>query len=100
MKARSYLFAHSSKLGASDEIKKFLSKNTLIDGWRTEINNVYFIVSSYNATEISSRIQRRFKESDATFIVSEFSDNSQGWLSERAWELLEYKGERKEKKKA
>lgn len=100
MTTKSYIFAHSSKLGSHDEIKNFLTKSRYVSTWRREINNVYFILSSYSASEISERIHRRFEERGATFIVSEFSDNSQGWLSERAWELLEHKNERLEKKKA
>lgn len=100
MTMKSYIFAHSSKLGSNDEVRNFLTKSKMIRAWRREIGNVYFILSPRSASEICNSIHRRFEGRDAKYIVSEFSTNSQGWLSERAWELLEYKGEREENAEA
>ncbi len=88
---RSYIFAYGPKLGGYDEIKAFLNGSNIIETWRYELPNIFFIVSNKNAEEISDHIRRRFKERDLMHLVAEYTDNSQGWLSNRAWHMLDKK---------
>ena len=90
---RSYLFAYSADLGNYDEVKGFLNQCEIVTTWRHEINNLFFIVSDNTASDISDYVRRYF-QNDGTFIVSEFSNNSQGWLTQMGWTFLENKGEK------
>ena len=88
---RSYIFAYGQKLGSYKEIKTYLDKSKIIETWRHELPNIFFIVSEKSAEEISDRIRRRFKSRDLMHLVMEYTDNSQGWLSERSWHMLDKK---------
>ena len=87
----SYIFAYGQKLGSYTEIRTFLDKSNIIETWRHELPNIFFIVSEESAEEISDRIRRRFKNRDLTHLVMEYTDNSQGWLSNRSWHMLDEK---------
>ena len=84
----SYIFAYGRNLGSYDEIKTFLDKSKIIETWRHELPNIFFIVSEKGAEEISNHIRRRFKNRDLMHLVLEYTDNSEGWLSERSWHML------------
>lgn len=87
----SYIFAYGPKLGSYNEIKTFLDKSKIIETWRYEIPNVFLIVSNKSAEEISDRIRRRFKGRELMHLILEYTDNSEGWLSERSWHMLNEK---------
>lgn len=86
---RSYLFIYKD-LGDYKEVRKFVNSNRHITTWRHELPNTFFIVSAKSANELVDMVQKRFK-TEGTFLITEFSDNSQGILSSRSWHLLENK---------
>ena len=86
---RSYLFIYSD-LGDYKDVRKFVNSNKHITTWRHELPNTFFIVSAKSANELVDMVQKYFK-TEGTFLITEYSDNSQGILSSRSWYLLENK---------
>ncbi|HFQ5433853.1 hypothetical protein P7M67_12275 [Vibrio parahaemolyticus] len=88
---KSYLFIFNKSLGSLEDVANYVDSSSLITSWRKELNSAYFIVSTSTAEELYEDISSHFGEGVGTFLVSEYSQNSQGLLNERSWHLLNEK---------
>jgi len=87
---KSYLFIYSNKVGSNEEIKGCLNRMSTVTDWRTEISNVFFVVSTYSAHDIAKEFEG-IRGSSGRFVFVEYNTNAQGRLTSEAWYLLKNK---------
>lgn len=85
---KSYLLVYSGAVGDRDKVKKILNQLYMIETWRYDLPNCFYLVSEYSAKQISEELRSKF-DNQGTFIVSEISTNSYGWLPDGAWHLIQ-----------
>lgn len=88
---KAYIFVYNPSLGSREEVKKFVEDCKLIKVWRFELEGCFFLVSEASANEICEELHKHFGEGKGKFIISEMSENSQGWLAERSWTIINEK---------
>ncbi|WP_421920101.1 hypothetical protein [Marinifilum sp.] len=86
---KAYLFVYSDNLGTRDEVKNCMDNIPEVYTWRYDMPNSFYIISEYSADEIARAINSYTGKT--RFIVSEITDNKQGWLSEDTWYLINNK---------
>ena len=59
--------------------------------WRYELENSFFIVSDCSAKELSDAFQLAIGHESGKFLFNEITSNKQGWLSPKAWHLINKK---------
>lgn len=84
---KSYIFIYSDSMGTREQVKSYLNQITIILDWRYELPNTFYLISEHSANEIVAEIRRI--TGNSLFLVTEYShQNSQGWLSNETWYLL------------
>lgn len=87
---KSYLLLYSSRFGSRDEVKELVDSMSIITDWRFELPNSMFLISEASAQEIYNRLTKG-SDPEGGMLVVEYSKNSQGWLNDKSWHLLEHK---------
>lgn len=90
MNNKSYIFIYNNSLGTREEIKCILDSLPEILHWRFELPYTFFLVSEETANGLAKKIQKVLGD-NGKFLLSEYSENSQGLLSEKSWRFLESK---------
>jgi hypothetical protein len=90
-----YLLVYSDSLGTRDEVKDCINNISTVITWRYDMPNCFYIISEYDAIDISKSIREYFNNKDGRFIVSEVTDNKEGWLPADTWYLLNNKEHKK-----
>lgn len=86
---KSYVFIYNAELGSREEIRSFISNCAIIDTWRFELPQTFFIVSKNDSSDICARIREHFGEEKGGYLVIEYSEsNAEGMMLERSWDLL------------
>ena len=88
---KSYLLVYSSSVGSYSKVKETINSLDEITTWRHELNNTFFLVSTYSAHEISSAFRNSLNHSSGRFIISEITQNKQGWLTSDGWYVINKK---------
>ena len=83
---KSYIFIYSEALGNYESIKYWLDNMSNIIDWRSDLPNTFYIISDADADTIATEIRRRLGNN--RFLITEYSQNSQGWLNDDTWYLL------------
>ena len=87
---KSYLFIYNDTVGTREQAKNVIDQMSYVITWRYDMPNVFYIISEYSAGDLA----RQFESINGTngrFIFQEFTDNSQGRLTDESWYLLNYK---------
>jgi len=92
---KAYLLVYSDSLGSRDQVKDCVDSIRKIIYWRYDMPNCFYLISEYDADEISESI-REYSGNKGRFIVVEVTDNKQGWLPSKTWYLLNNKMHKKE----
>ncbi|UCB57277.1 MAG: hypothetical protein JSV30_01455 [Candidatus Omnitrophota bacterium] len=87
---KAYLLTFSNSLGTQEEVKECLDTISAVEIWRYDMLNAFYIISEDNAERIFNQIKRHFNN-NGRFIIAEITDNSQGWLTNKSWYLIENK---------
>lgn len=82
-----YLLAVDNDFGTDEEVEAILDSIEAIDDWRSDLPRAYYVRSPKEASWISDEIKRRCPP-DARFIVSEITDNSDGFVSPETWDFV------------
>lgn len=90
MTRRAYLFIYTSGVGTREEIRDYIDNLPEIINWRYDVPHAFYLISESSADEITDRI-RQFSDGDGRFLITEISENSQGWLTRGAWRFLNEK---------
>lgn len=86
---KAYLFVYTDTLGTREEIKNCLNSIGLIIYWRYDMPNTFYLISKYSASEISKAIRKYFNK--GRYIVSEITENKNGYLPSKSWYLINNK---------
>ena len=87
---KSYVFVYSDTVGTREEVKNVLNKMSLVDTWRYDMPNAFYIISSASAQQIAKQFES-INGTKGRFIVLEHTRNSQGRLPKDTWFLLNNK---------
>ena len=85
--SRAYLLIYSDKLGTREEIRDFLDEQSEILHWRYDLPFTFYLISELSAEGLYEIVQG-FNRKRARFLISEVGENTQGWMPEKTWELL------------
>ena len=85
-----YIFIYTGRVGTREEVKDVIDSIPEIIAWRSEIPHSFYIVSESNADFLADIFLQRLGKK-GLFLVSEISNNYQGWLPKRTWHLLNKK---------
>lgn len=84
---RAYLLIYSDKLGTREKIRDFLDGRPEILHWRYDLPFTFYLISKLSAEELYKIVQA-FNRKRGLFLISEVGQNTQGWLPQKAWMLL------------
>ena len=90
MTKRAYLFIYSSSVGTREEVRDYIDELPEILNWRYDIPHAFYLITESSADEITDKILD-FAGGDGRFLITEVTENSQGWLPKRTWRLLNEK---------
>lgn len=85
-----YLLIYNDEVGTREEIKDILNRMQMIETWRYDMPNMFYIISIYSAQQIAQQI-RELSGNKGRFIITENTGNSYGWLASESWYLLQNK---------
>ena len=92
---RSYLMIYNDRLGTREAVRDFLDGRAEILHWRYDLPNTFYLISHLSAEELYEVVQG-FNRKRGLFLICEVGSNSQGWLPEKTWTLLNAEYARKE----
>ena len=82
-----YLFVFGNGFGDRESVKEILhSMEGDIVAWRTDMSNAFYLKSELSADDLANRL--REKKPLGRFLVQEFTDNKQGWITKESWRFL------------
>ena len=87
---KSYLFIFSDRVGTRAEVQKVIDNMPEVITWRFELNS-FFLVSESSATELSKSFKEETNHESGKFLITQITGNKQGWLSSRAWHVINKK---------
>lgn len=87
---KAYLLFYDDEVGTRKEIKEILNRMQIVETWRYDMPNMFYIISTYMAQQISHQI-RELSGDKGKFIITENTENSHGWLHGDSWYLLQNK---------
>ena len=80
---KAYLLIYDDEVGTREEIKNILNRMQIVETWRYDMPNMFYIISTYSAQQIAQQI-RELSGDKGRLIVTENTGNSYGWLRFRA----------------
>ena len=84
----SYLLIYEDELGTREEIKDLLNRMQIVETWRYDMPNMFYIISTYTAQQIAIQIHE-LTGGKGRFIVTDYTNNTYGWLFDDSWYLLQ-----------
>lgn len=87
---KAYLLVYDSSFGNRDAVKGILNQIYMIEKWRYDMSNSFYLISEYSAEQIANEIRNKSGDK-GRFIVSEIPANSYGWLTSESWYLIQNK---------
>jgi hypothetical protein len=83
---KNYLFTFGLSFGTRNEAKEILRKCPSVKSWRTDMMRAFYLKSDADANTIAKEIRENKKS--GRFIVTEITDNCQGWIQKDSWEFI------------
>ena len=81
-----YIFAYSRFMGNTDEVRELLEQIDCIEDIRQLLQGTFLLLSEAEASDLHTKIKRLAP--NKRFLISEISNNRQGWLPKRTWEFI------------
>lgn len=85
---RVYLFVYSDLMGNRDAMRELVDSIPQILDWCYDMPNSFYIISVLSANELSEVIRSSYSGSHARFIISEITENRQGYLPKKTWDFI------------
>lgn len=82
-----------------DGLKEFIKTSTIFENWWNHIPGVFLVISDHDATAISKQI-RRYTNEARLLIIEANPQESDGWLSDRAWRWVRRRSSQSERSAA
>ena len=95
---KSYLFAFGDKLGSQEQVEDILDNVEIVDDWRSDFPNVYYIRSDAQAEDLAIHVKRLAEKrvgkraAKARYIIVEITENSNGYLDGDCWQFIAGRG--------
>jgi hypothetical protein len=86
-----YLLVYGNSSGTREQVKSYLESIGDITHWRYDLPNVFYVVSTLTAQELSERLHAIMPNKQGEFLFTELESNYQGWLAEETWYLINNK---------
>ncbi len=86
---RVYLLIYNNLLESS-LIKEWANRSELVTTWRTDLPNCFYLVSEASARALSNELRARTGK-QGRYLISEVSENRQGFLPPETWYLFKNK---------
>lgn len=86
---KTYILVYSNPVGDRKGVKTIVDNMRTIVTWRYDLPNCFYLVSDSTAEEIAEEFRSKSDE-QGRFIVSEIPSNSQGWLPDESWYLIQH----------
>lgn len=87
---RAYLLVYSDLVGTRASIKSWANESPLVVTWRYDLPHSFYLISDSSAQELAASLRSR-AGNRGRFLITEVSENKQGWLPSGAWYLLKNK---------
>lgn len=81
-----YLLIFNNQFGTRLEAIEIVKKVSIVNSWRCDMPNAIYLKSDSSAQELCDAI-RKIK-AQGRFLVSEISDNRQGYLTSETWSFI------------
>lgn len=88
--SKAYLFVYDQTTGDREKVKAVLNGISMVNKWRYDMPNTFYIISDYTAEQLARAIRKSIGDK-GRFIVSEIPSNSFGWLTGESWYLIQNK---------
>lgn len=85
-----YLLSFSDDLGTREAVKNALNQTTGVIQWRYDMTNAFYFTSNLSAEELYVNFKSNIN-SDGKFIITQITPNTQGWITEDSWFLINNK---------
>lgn len=86
---KTYLFVYANSLGDRERVKGMLSLMPEVSHWRYDMPNSFYIMSDCSAQELVDAIANKVGgQGVKRFIITEISDNRQGYLPRETWNFI------------
>jgi hypothetical protein len=87
---RAYLLLYNSEIGDKEYVKRWLNSNPLVQTWRTDMPNCFYVITESDAQDLSDSF-RQFTGPRGRFMFIEAGENRQGYMPPDTWYLLRNK---------
>ena len=81
-----YIFAYSRFMGNTDEVRELLEQVDSIEKICQLLQGTFLLLSEAEATDLHAKIKKLAP--NKRFLISEISENRQGWLPKRTWQFI------------
>lgn len=81
-----YLLVYSNSVGTRDDIKAWVNGCGLVKAWRYDMPNSMYLASEASAQKLSDSLREALPQ--GRFLITELSENRQGWLTSETWHLF------------
>jgi hypothetical protein len=85
-----YLLIYNDSVGPRELVKLWADSSPLVKTWRYDLPHCFYLVSEASAEELSANL-RATLGTGGRFLITEISENRQGWLPADTWYLLRNK---------
>jgi len=91
---RVYLLVYADSLWDRESVKSWADTSPLVETWRYDLPNCFYLVSDATAADLSRDLRERLS-SQGRFLITEVAENRQGALPTDSWYFLNRKKTRK-----
>lgn len=86
---KTYLMVYSDKLGDREAVKRILGLMPEISHWRYDMPHSFYLWSEASAQElVNSMVSHISQATSKRFIITEITDNRQGYLPRETWNFI------------
>ena len=87
---KSYLLVYSDGTGGRTHIRAWCNAEPTVLHWRYDMPHSFYLVSEASAADLAASLTKHVRKR-GRFLITEVSENRQGWLPKETWHLLREK---------
>jgi len=85
-----YLLIYNDFMGDRELLKRWADNSSIVITWRYDLPHCFYLVSEASASELSEDL-KSILGAKGKFLITEVSENRQGWLPADTWYFLRNK---------
>ena len=86
---KALLLVYANNLGTREEVKGVIDDMPEIKIWRFDMPNSFYLISPETPSALSKKLREKLP--NGRFLISEISENVQGFLPKQSWHLIQNK---------